>query len=368
MTAAHFDPGSPVSTAFRSAIGDRITAHLDGHVDELATIGAELDPLLATMRQLVGGGKRLRPAYVVWGAVAAGGWPADPTPLLDAAASLDLLHASALVHDDVMDSSDLRRGMPAAHRQFEALHTDHHWRGAADGFGRAGAILLGDLLLMWSVEMLHTAGLPTAALARALPYVAAMRTEVTCGQFLDVVSQAQDPASQDVADALDEANRVVQFKSASYTVQRPVQFGAVLGGADEALVEALAVYGSAVGRAFQFRDDLLDLFGEPDRTGKTIGDDLREGKRTVLIAHAWSRTTDAGRETLGQLFGRGDLGPGEIDTLRTLITDSGAVSEVETMINSLHDEAVTAVSGTTMTEEGRTALLALAEASVRRTF
>ena len=110
--------------------------------------------------------------------------------LLTAAASLDVLHGSALIHDDVMDASDLRRGRPAAHRQFEALHVNAGWLGDSESFGKAGAIILGDLLVMWSAQMLHASGLNQTVLERALPIVEAMRTEVTCGQYLDIVAQA----------------------------------------------------------------------------------------------------------------------------------------------------------------------------------
>ncbi|MBA3528243.1 MAG: polyprenyl synthetase family protein, partial [Propionibacteriaceae bacterium] len=247
----------------------------------LEGVGPELASVHRIAAQLLQGGKRLRPAFAVWGYVAADGIPvAGLNALLGAAASLEMLHVSALVHDDVMDSSDLRRGLPAAHRQFEAQHVGSGWLGDPEAFGRAGAILLGDLLLMWSVQMLHCSGLPESTLARALPILEAMRTEVTCGQYLDVVAQAHRlPADSSVQPAtelaLDEASRVVEYKSARYTVQRPCQLGAALGGGDDRLHRALGEYGSPLGRAFQFRDDLLGVFGDSQLTGKPTGDDLR---------------------------------------------------------------------------------------------
>nr|WP_275588532.1 polyprenyl synthetase family protein [Microlunatus panaciterrae] len=315
------------------------------------------------------GGKRLRPAFAVWGWVAAAGLPSSsPGPLLTAAASLDLLHVSALVHDDVMDSSDLRRGQPAAHREFERLHATAGWLGDSAVFGHAGAILLGDLLLMWSVQMLHEAGLDPVALGRALPVLEAMRTEVTCGQFLDVVAQAQPTNGHGRQRALDEANRVVEYKSARYTVQRPCQFGAALGGGDERLQQTLADYGSPLGRAFQFRDDLLGVFGDPALTGKPAGDDLREGKRTLLVAHTYAQTTPAGLALLDALFGDPGLDADGVARLQQVIADSGAKQAVERMISSNHDRALAALAAGELTDPGRTALTALAEAAVQRDY
>lgn len=367
-----FTPADPVSTSFRTAVGAVVTDFLDRQRPVLAAIGPELDEVSRLAGMFTAGGKRLRPAFCYWGYVAAAGQPSNSGPLLQAAASLDLLHVSALVHDDVMDASDTRRGLPAAHRQWEALHRASGWRGDADAFGRAGAILLGDLLLLWSVQMLSQAGLDAHDLTAALPVIDAMRTEVTCGQVLDVVVQAQRPLSGDgadrgIADALDEASRVVEFKSARYTVQRPAQFGARLGGADDRLMAALAAYGSPLGRAFQFRDDVLGVFGDAEVTGKPAGDDLREGKRTVLVAHALAGSWRADAARLDGLLGRRDLSPDEVATARDIIATSGALAKVEQMIDDGYERALAALDAASMTAEGREALTVLAQAAVRRT-
>lgn len=373
--SAALDPTAPVSAAFRGQVSTQIEAFLAEQAVVLAAMGPELLGVHRMAQDLLGGGKRLRPAFCVWGYVAAGGLPDDPGPLVRAAASLDLLHVSALVHDDVMDGSDLRRGRPAAHRQFEALHADAGWLGDAEPFGRAAAILLGDLLLMWSVEMLQRAGLPDASLIPALPLVQAMRTEVTCGQYLDVLAQVHplsppttgsNGATMDAA--LANANRVVEFKSARYTVQRPCQLGAALAGADDRLQRALAGYGSPLGRAFQFRDDLLGVFGKPEVTGKPVGDDLREGKRTVLIAHAYAGASPAGQQRLAQLLGDPHLDVDGIASLQEVIVAAGAHEAVELMISEGYDDAMTALDGADITEAGRTALTRLAQAAVRREF
>jgi geranylgeranyl diphosphate synthase type I len=376
---AVLDPQAPLSQAFREAVSAEISAFLSEQSAVLDSVGPELVPVHLMASQLLCGGKRIRPAFCVWGYAAAAGIPTEEElkPLLAAAGSLDVLHVSALIHDDLMDSSDLRRGRPAAHRQFEALHANAGWLGDSAAFGRAGAILLGDLLLMWSAQMLHGAGVDQSTLERALPIVEAMRTEVTCGQYLDMVAQAHPlrkraPAigslKPTIELALDDASRVVEYKAARYTVQRPCQIGAALGGGTDELYFALGAYGSPLGRAFQFRDDLLGVFGDPQVTGKPAGDDLREGKRTVLVAHAYAHGDDAGQKLLVQRLGDPALDDAGISELQQVIVESGARDAVESMINDYYERALKALHDTEITEEGRAGLTTLADAAVRREF
>jgi geranylgeranyl diphosphate synthase, type I len=376
---AVLDPQAPLSQAFREAVSAEINAFLNEQSSVLDSMGPELVPVHLMAGQMLCGGKRMRPAFCIWGYVAAAGVPSDDElkSLLAAAGSLDVLHVSALIHDDLMDSSDLRRGRPAAHRQFEALHANAGWLGDSAAFGRAGAILLGDLLVMWSAQMLHGAGVDQSTLERALPIVEAMRTEVTCGQYLDIVAQAHPlrkraPAIGSLRPtielALDDASRVVEYKAARYTVQRPCQMGAALGGGDDELYFALGAYGSPLGRAFQFRDDLLGVFGDPKVTGKPAGDDLREGKRTVLVAHAYAHAGDAGQKLLLQRLGDPALDETGISGLQQVIVEAGARDAVESMINEYYERSLKALHDTEITEDGRVGLTALADAAVRREF
>jgi geranylgeranyl diphosphate synthase type I len=373
------DPQAPLSQAFRDAVSAEISAFLREQSAVLDSMGPELVPVHLMASQMLCGGKRMRPAFCLWGYVAAAGIPTDEElkPLITAAGSLDVLHVSALIHDDLMDSSDLRRGRPAAHRQFEALHANAGWLGDSAAFGKAGAILLGDLLVMWSAQMLHGAGVEQSALERALPIVEAMRTEVTCGQYLDIVAQAHPlrkraPAIGSLRPtielALDDASRVVEYKAARYTVQRPCQIGSAIGGGDDELYFALGAYGSPLGRAFQFRDDLLGVFGDPQITGKPAGDDLREGKRTVLVAHAYAHAGDAGQKLLLQRLGDPRLDEAGIAELQQVIVESGAREAVESMINEYYERALKVLHETEITEEGCAGLTALADAAVRRDF
>ncbi|MGH3354798.1 MAG: polyprenyl synthetase family protein, partial [Nocardioidaceae bacterium] len=227
--------------------------------------------------------------------------------------------------------------------------------------GTGAAILLGDLLIGWSDEMLRTCGFDAGAVTRAMPYFDAMRTEVVAGQYLDLVAQSSGHTS------VPQAMRVVRYKAAKYTVERPLHLGAALAGADESLVTALTSYGLPLGEAFQLRDDVLGVIGDPEVTGKPAGDDLREGKRTVLMALAHERADRDQRHTLDRLFGRKKLDDQAVGQLRTAIEGSGALTAVEALIEELTTAATTALEHAPIADESvRTALLELASAATER--
>lgn len=327
-------------------------------IDQLGGIGGELAPMAEAARAFVlDSGKRLRPAFCFWGALAAGA--EDSEALVAAAASLELLQACALVHDDVIDHSDTRRGRPAVHRRFAELHRTSGWSGDADEFGTAAAILLGDVLLSWSEAMLSTSGLDGSALRRSQPVSDAMRTEVMAGQYLDIVEQARGETT------VERALNVARLKSAKYTIERPLHLGAAIADAPPAVTAAYTAYGIPLGEAFQLRDDLLGVFGDSGVTGKPTGDDLREGKQTVLIALAIERASPDAAQRLRNGLGEPDLSDDEVATMRDLITGSGAEAEVKLMIRTRFDEAVTALrslpTSSVAMRAAREQLLALAE-------
>ncbi|MEV6268372.1 polyprenyl synthetase family protein [Kribbella sp. NPDC051936] len=340
-----------------------LTRFLDRQEERLTAIGPELAEQVQAAREATSGGKRLRPSFCYWGFRAAGGDPAQP--ILEAAASLEMLHVSALVHDDVMDSSDVRRGAPAAHRRFEAQQRERAAQSGygADpvGFGVGAAILLGDLCLIWADELLHTSGFDAAALARAEQYFDAVRVEVTAGQYLDLLAQASGESDMDLA------LRVLRYKSATYTIERPLHIGAALGGGDEQLITSLSGYGLPLGEAFQLRDDLLGVFGDPAVTGKPAGDDLREGKRTVLIAYAVDHASETQLAEFDRLFGRPDLDDDEIQLLREILQDSRAVQACEDLITDRTEDALYALDQAAIADEAaRKALTDLVVAATSR--
>lgn len=358
------DSHHPLGSALLGAISAETTRFLDAR--EETTSAVVTSEMLDLARVFTSGGKRLRPAFCYWGHVAAGGHPEDPSDLLRAAASLDLLHVSALVHDDIIDASDTRRGVPAAHHQFATHHQAMHGRGGNAAFGTAAAILLGDLLLMWSVELFEESRFAPERMARARSLLATMRTEVVCGQYLDVGASFGVTPAENVAAELDVASRILEYKTARYSVLRPLQVGAALGGGSAELESALARIGSLVGRAFQMRDDVLGVFGNPAITGKPAGDDLREGKRTVLVLMALQRASAAEHATLESLLGDPDITAEQLEEGRAIITSTGALDEAEHLIADDIATAIQMVHDADMTQEGRTALIRLAELSAQR--
>jgi geranylgeranyl diphosphate synthase, type I len=343
----------------RKEVDEALMTFVDRQRPVLLSISDDMAPMLAALDVLLAGGKRLRPAFCYWGWRAAGG--EDRPEAVAAAASLELLQASALIHDDVMDASDTRRGQPSVHRRFQAMAEAAGWPGAADSFGEGAAILLGDVCLAWSGEMYDQCGLSLEALQRARHWYDLMRTEVMCGQYLDMLEQARGTGS--VATAL----RVIEYKSAKYTIERPLHLGAALAGAGPETLGALSAYGLPLGIAFQLRDDVLGVFGDPAQTGKPAGDDLREGKRTVLVALALQRATPAQAAVVQDRLGDPALDLAGVGQLRALMVDTGALAACEAMIESYAAEARTALDAAPITAEARTALTELAIAATART-
>ncbi|MGV9766066.1 polyprenyl synthetase family protein [Micromonospora tulbaghiae] len=306
---------------------------------------------------VLAGGKRMRPLFCYWGWRGFGG--PDASPIVVAAASLELFHAFALIHDDIVDRSDRRRGAPTLHRFFAGLHARCGWQGDPAAYGRQAAVLCGVLCATWSAEMFHGCGLPPERLRRGHMLLVRMRSEVIAGEYLDVVGAAGDGS---VASAL----TVVRLKTARYTVTRPVQIGAALAGAAPEEVAALAGFGDPLGDAFQLRDDLLGVFGDPSVTGKSNLDDLREGKPTVLLALARASTSPAGAARLGELVGDPGLDQAGAAEVRGIVEESGAREAVERMIRTRADAALVALDALPLAEPARRVLAALAERAVDR--
>ncbi|HVE99142.1 MAG TPA: polyprenyl synthetase family protein [Mycobacteriales bacterium] len=343
----------------RDRVRKALDEFLSGQVSALDSIAVELGPAAEKVRDFVlDGGKRLRPAFCYWGWRGAGG--PDVDEIVTAAASLELLQACALIHDDVMDGSDTRRGRPSLHRGFAALHRGESWLGDPEAFGTSAAILLGDLCLIWADQLLNTSGLPGDVLRRGAATYDEMRVELMAGQYLDLLEQVL--GGRDV----ERARRVARYKSAKYTIERPLQLGGVLAGGAPAVLATYTAYGLPLGEAFQLRDDLLGVFGDPAETGKPAGDDLREGKRTVLVATALQRARPDEAAVVRRHLGDPHLDEEGVAALRTVIDETGARAEVESLISELTDRALAALSSGAVHDEARTVLEDLAAAATAR--
>lgn len=341
-----------------------LTSFLNVQDSYLATLGPELLPVSAALNSfLLDGGKRFRPLFAYIGYLGTGA--AENSNALTAAASLELLHACALIHDDLMDGSDRRRGAPAIHNRFAKIHRDNKYIGSAEQFGASSAILLGDLALIWSDQMLHSSGVAEKALLRSLPVHNEMRVELIAGQYLDVLEGAL--ATKSVVRSL----KVARYKSGKYSVERPLHFGVALGEENKESQKVLAIYsdyGLPLGESFQLRDDILGVFGDPHETGKPAGDDLREGKRTVLIAMTYASATENQIKLIDSLFGKNDISPDKINAVREIIESSGALMQCEKLIATLCEAAVTALDHDLINDQTRMLLNDLAEIATKRSF
>lgn len=343
-------PTAPLSLArIASAVDARLVRLLE---DERSRWGAFDQDLLAPLEEIsrlvLAGGKRLRPAFCHWGFVAAGGAELDPR-VVDAGAAFELLHAFALFHDDVMDGSINRRGEPAAHVRHTEVHAENGWAGESRRFGEGVAILAGDLAFVYADALMRGAS------PDALDMWNELRVELNFGQYLDMLGSAAGERRRE------KALRICRYKSGKYTIERPLHLGALLADSTSSkdLLPHLSAYGLPLGDAFQMRDDVLGAFGETAITGKPVGDDLREGKPTPLMAMATSKANAMQREVL-QLVGRPDLADSDVARVQDVIRETGALDELESLIASLTDEAVAAIRSAPIDPGTKDELVALA--------
>jgi geranylgeranyl diphosphate synthase type I len=344
----HAAPQSLLDVASR--VDKRLEALLAVERERWAKVDADLVPPIDEIARLVlAGGKRLRPAFCFWGFVGAGGDPTDEL-VIDAGAALELLHAFALFHDDVMDGSLTRRGEPTTNAKFEASHGANKLAGESRRFGDGVAILVGDLAYVYSDQLMRNAS------PQAWTIWNELRIELNFGQYLDMLGSAMNERRRE------KAERICRYKSGKYTIERPLHLGALLAaptrGAE--LIPVLSTYGLPLGDAFQMRDDVLGAFGDTAITGKPVGDDLREGKPTPLMAIATARANAAQLKEL-QLVGNQDLTPEQIARVQEVIRETGALDELETVITRLTDEAIAAVQHVPFTQSVRDELITLAE-------
>ncbi len=347
MTASAGQGARPPAelTEIAARVQVRLGEILTAERREWAELDPSLDEPLGDLADMVlGGGKRIRPAYCHWGWLLGGGDP-DGDGALDGGCALEILHAFALAHDDVMDGSDTRRGAPTVWRKFVQRHRDRRWLGEDRRFGEAAAVLAGDMAMVLADRTLGEVTRETRAIWDGL------RTELNMGQYLDVVGSARGSATAD------EARKIIEHKTARYTVVRPLQLGTALAGRPD-LAEPLARHGRPVGMAFQLRDDVLGAFGDPAATGKPVGDDLREGKPTLLMAMAKSAATPSQLAVLDAVGT--EMDDETVAEVQQVIIDTGALASLEEEISGLLQEALAALEGLPDVPAAKEALAATA--------
>jgi geranylgeranyl diphosphate synthase type I len=357
----------------------QVQANLDSFCQKQRTdfeaISADLIPVVDYTQSLLQGGKRFRALFCYWAwraCLSDSSYHQSEQEIRDSeeaiagiAASLEMFHAAALVHDDLLDQSDTRRGAPAIHKRFETLHKEKSWAGAPERFGVAGSVLVGDLMLGWSSEIFGNALLhsPNREIESACrDEFSLMRVEVMAGQYLDVLEE-NAAATRPVSEGVGRAEKVILYKTAKYSIEAPLRIGAAFAGADPAKLSQFTQFGIPLGIAFQLRDDILGVFGDPSVTGKPAGDDLREGKRTVLVAltlEALTERSPSMAESFEELLTSRELDNHQIAFMQKLIQDSGALAKTERMIVELGDRSLESLDAANLEESAKATLKALA--------
>ncbi|MFD1212736.1 polyprenyl synthetase family protein [Arthrobacter sp. GCM10027362] len=350
--------------AYRQAVAAGLGGFLETKRGELLAAAPDAAVLVDAIADLTEGGKRLRALLAYWGWRGAGG-TAAAAEAVRAGVALELFQAAALIHDDIIDRSDTRRGKPSVHRRFERQHRMQGWSLAADRYGLAAALLAGDLCLSLSEEAFTTIGAPAGSGSEARRIFNQMRTEVMAGQYLDVLEEVAGP-SRPADAAVDRALQILRFKSAKYSTVHPLCLGGALAGGSLELLRSYAEFALPLGEAFQIRDDVLGVFGDPAATGKPAGDDLREGKRTVLVGYTLNHCSGSERRYLEEHLGSPLIDDPTIEELRSLIIRSGALAAAERMIEELTATVYERLDGLAVSPEVSGALRALADAAVRR--
>ncbi|SDU73968.1 polyprenyl synthetase family protein [Gordonia westfalica] len=338
-----------------------LTAHFRRHALTLQKVGSELTPAVDAVGARIGGGKRLRAAFCLWGARGAARGLSVPG-VVELASAIELFHFAALVHDDVMDDSDTRRGLPTVHRHFSDTHRAAARRGNSDTWGTAVAILVGDMCLSWSDDLVaaavDTVGRDTRQAVRAT--WTEMRDEAYAGQYLDMLSQTEDHTDAD------RTERILRYKSARYSIGQPLRLGGTLAGAGAELLADYDRIGLSAGEAFQLRDDILGVFGDEKVTGKPAIDDIREGKRTMLMALAEESANRMERRVIADCLGNPELDADGAARMREILESTGALERVEQRITELAEDALGVVAGASVDERTRQALTSLVERCVWR--
>ncbi|MGR3870448.1 polyprenyl synthetase family protein [Streptomyces graminifolii] len=342
------------SAAFKTRVDQVLRRFVAEEAERFAEIDPALEPVAGQLEAAVADGKRLRAAFCYWGWRAVG--QPDSDALVRAAASMELVHAAAVVHDDLIDESPLRHGRPTAHI---ALRGAVRRRPRAVAAARSLAMLVGDLLMGMAGELFTTSGLPAAYLARARPLWAVLARELIAGECLEILRTGAEP---DTGASL----KVIRYKTAKYTVEQPLLIGGALAGAGGRLRAGYSAYGLPLGEAFQLRDDVLGLFGDPEATGKANADDVRGHRPTALLAETWRSAGTEDRERLRALMGQRSLNAEELDSVRATMRRLKAPDRVEGMIAARVDEALDALQELNVPAPAEAALTALAHSASAR--
>ena len=344
---------------FKKEIDWQLKLFLKEKREEFADISEEAVDLVSEIdRFIFSGGRRVRPAFVYSGYVASGGKAHDA--ILYASMAVEFLHTFALIHDDIIDRSETRRGKKASHKAFEDLHRSKKLFGDRSQFSLSAAILAGDLAAAFAEDVLTTAPFPQERLRRARFIFDQMKAQVIAGEYLDVLGSFKQKLSEE------EVLNILEYKTAKYTVERPLQIGAILAGAEVPILEVFAAYGIPLGQAFQLQDDILGTFGDPGEIGKPVDSDIREGKKRVIIKKDYEWASNKQRKLMNGIIGNPKSKHEEVEEVREIIYKVGAYQYTVSLSHILIEQARAALERAKLTDEGKKFLLAAADYLMKR--
>jgi geranylgeranyl diphosphate synthase type I len=348
-------------TWYKGQLEPFLDAYFGAKIDEASKVHPEAVVLSEGVRRFIrNGGKRVRPAFAYSAYVASGGRSLEA--ILYASAALEVLHAWALIHDDIIDNANLRHGKPSVHKVFEDFHRKRALSGSAGKFGTDAAILVGDLALTFADELLNTAPFPAERIRRAKEYYDLMKKQVIFGEYLDVVA----PLKKQVTER--DLLTILEYKTAKYTVERPMHIGAVLAGAEEDTLRIFSSYAVPLGQAFQIQDDIMGTFSNEAKIGKPVDSDIKEGKRTLLVLKAYEFSKGAEKRLLDAVLGNQSAGEAEIEAARQIMRSSGALEYSQELAYKLIKKAKGAILQAKLVEEGREYLLQAADYLLTRSL
>lgn len=339
---------------FKKQFDKQLLAYLSEKRQQAKEINPEIVVLVdEIIRFTENGGKRVRPAFMYSGYIAAGGQAQEA--ILFASLSVELLHTFALMHDDIIDNSDLRRGELTTHKAFEAYHKTRKLKGNKKEFGLSSAILAGDLAFSFAEEILTTAPFPQERIRRARYFFDQMKIQVIYGEYLDVLGGYKDSLTED------EVLQVLEYKTAKYTVERPLHIGAMLAGSDYQTLETFSRYGIPFGQAFQMQDDIVGTFGTEEEIGKPADSDIKEGKKTLLLTKAYEKADKNQLKVLNRVVGKKGATKEDIAKVKQIMEKTGAYDYCVKLAKELLVQAKNAIEDVKLKDEGKGYLLAAAD-------
>lgn len=345
--------------AFKEKVDPEIAAYFKRVIEETEKVDKQITESVKYAQKIImSGGKRARAAFMYYGYLAAGG--REKKKIIRTSASIELIHAFLLIHDDVIDRDDLRHGVRTTHNYYADIARNHFKHKDAEHFGNSMAIIVGDMIGALGNQIIFESKFDPALVMKALHKMQGIVSFTVVGESEDIYIENKGKATEK------EILRMYENKTAKYTIEGPLQLGAILAGADEKFLQSLSGYAVPAGIAFQIQDDILGVFGQVSKLGKPVGSDVKQGKQTILVAKAFEKGNRQQKETLKKLLGKKDLTGKELEEFKRIIMETGALEYARGMAEKLINQAKKSLDEMRIGEEARKFLIGIADYMVQR--